>query len=120
MKGKKADLSGQTFGRLTVLSIAGVDKYHNTLSLCRCVCGNEKVTQNCSLLKGSTQSCGCLRIPTRKVPSGRPVGRPSIQPDIKEQVKLLANNGWSLRRISHELEQVGIKVSYCSVRNILK
>lgn len=54
------DLSGQKFGRLTVLSFAGQGKYHNSLWLCKCECGNTKVISGNSLVQGATKSCGCL------------------------------------------------------------
>ncbi len=58
--GKLVDLTGQRFGRLTVLQRAGTDKRGHTLWLCRCACGNETVVLAPSLRRGATQSCGCL------------------------------------------------------------
>jgi hypothetical protein len=52
------DLTGQRFGKLTVLSFAG-RKNHKTLWRCRCDCGNECLTSTASLTMGSTTSCGC-------------------------------------------------------------
>lgn len=59
--GKPLELTGQRFGRLTVLSEAerngrGIRKW-----LCRCDCGNEKSVRGCDLTTGHTQSCGCLQ-----------------------------------------------------------
>lgn len=53
------DLSGQRFGRLTVLSYYGL---HSSSSkwLCKCDCGKEIITTSNSLRVGNTQSCGCL------------------------------------------------------------
>ncbi|WP_317854728.1 zinc-ribbon domain-containing protein [Chakrabartyella piscis] len=59
----KTDLTGQVFGRLTVLSYAGVNK--ETLWRCRCECGKEIVIVQNSLTSGKTRSCGCLRDDTR-------------------------------------------------------
>ena len=61
MAGKRIDLTGQKFGRLTVIERKESDKYGNTLWLCKCECGNEKVTVGYSLKKGVTMSCGCLQ-----------------------------------------------------------
>ena len=54
------DLTGLTFGRLTVLCEYGKNKYYNRMWLCECSCGNFKVIVGKSLIKGVTKSCGCL------------------------------------------------------------
>lgn len=57
------DLTGQQFGRLTVLH--RTDDYisprgEKTVQwLCLCECGNEKVVQSPHLKSGHTKSCGC-------------------------------------------------------------
>ena len=60
--GKFRDLTGQKFGRLTVLCIHGRDKYGKILYLCRCDCGNKKITHGRSLVNGNCLSCGCMNI----------------------------------------------------------
>lgn len=60
--GKLIDLSGQRFGRLTVIERAGSDKRKNVLWLCKCDCGNTTIVNRCSLKSGNTKSCGCLRV----------------------------------------------------------
>lgn len=61
--GKKIDkvrnLTGQKFGRLTVIERAENDKYGKTKWLCQCDCGNYVIVLGCSLVNGSTKSCGC-------------------------------------------------------------
>lgn len=60
---KAYDLTGQVFGRLTVISHAGTKgegKQRSNLWLCKCECGNEKTTLASSLKQGSCKSCGCL------------------------------------------------------------
>lgn len=57
---KAQNLSGQRFGKLTVLERAGT-KSHNTMWLCQCDCGNTTVTSRGNLLNGKTKSCGCLK-----------------------------------------------------------
>lgn len=49
------DLTGQTFGKLTVLQYMDNSKW-----LCRCSCGNTTIIQTCHLKDGHTNSCGCL------------------------------------------------------------
>jgi len=60
--GKRIDLTGQKFGRLTVLRFHGQNRHNQATWLCRCSCGVEKVIQSQSLRNGSSKSCGCLRI----------------------------------------------------------
>lgn len=53
------DLTGQKFGRLTVLERAENAKDRKTRWLCRCDCGNEIVVYGRYLRGGNTKSCGC-------------------------------------------------------------
>lgn len=55
------DLSGQTFGRLTVIAFAGSDNpRRRAMWECLCTCGNTKIAAGYNLTKGLTNSCGCL------------------------------------------------------------
>lgn len=54
------DITGQRFGRLTVVKRAET-KNKNTRWECICDCGNKIIVQYGSLASGSTRSCGCLR-----------------------------------------------------------
>lgn len=54
------DLTGQKFGKLTVIRKSDV-RINNRLSwLCQCDCGNTKVVDATKLRTGKTKSCGCL------------------------------------------------------------
>lgn len=59
--GKIIDITGQQFGRLTALNIAGKDSRGETIWHCMCECGNSKDVLSSNLRKGLTQSCGCLQ-----------------------------------------------------------
>lgn len=54
------NLTGQKYGRLTVLERAENDKQGNAQWLCQCICGNKKVIRGKALRTGRTSSCGCL------------------------------------------------------------
>lgn len=58
---RRKDLTGQTFGRLTVLGFAGAAPNGNATWRCRCACGNLTVVDGYRLRKGTTTSCGCYR-----------------------------------------------------------
>lgn len=56
---KRLDLTGKTFGRLLVLKLIHVKKYH-THFLCRCECGNKTIVTSSNLVRNHTESCGCV------------------------------------------------------------
>lgn len=55
----KNDLTGKSFGRLTVQRLLGKKK-NKVVYLCKCLCGKEKTVVYASLTGGTTRSCGCL------------------------------------------------------------
>lgn len=55
------DLTGQKFGRLTVIKRVENDKNGNSQWLCKCECGNEKIVRTNTLKRSESTSCGCLR-----------------------------------------------------------
>lgn len=54
------NLTGESFGRWTVVSYAGKE---NQLChwLCKCECGTQKKLRTSALTSGKSNSCGCLR-----------------------------------------------------------
>lgn len=61
--GKRIDMTGKVFGRLTVLEDTGKrNNCKRIIYLCKCECGNLKEIDAASLRKGDTKSCGCLKI----------------------------------------------------------
>lgn len=59
--GKLVDLTGQRFGRLSVVSREQNNKNNKAMWLCKCDCGNLKTILGSHLTSGNTQSCGCQR-----------------------------------------------------------
>ena len=55
------DLTGQQFGRLTVLYMAPHELNQRVKWHCKCECGNEIDVLGSQLREGKTKSCGCLR-----------------------------------------------------------
>lgn len=57
--GKIKDISGEQFGRWTVLEYQGQAPDHHSLWLCSCECGTLKVVSKDNLTTGRSKSCGC-------------------------------------------------------------
>lgn len=61
---KFEDLSGKTFGKLTVIKEAGSKKDGRMDWLCQCACGNITYADTHELKRGHKKSCGCAKIET--------------------------------------------------------
>ena len=59
------DITGQVFGRLTVLGYAGIMKGAPHWD-CKCSCGRVKVARGSLLRNGDTRSCGCISAENRQ------------------------------------------------------
>lgn len=57
---KKIDLTGRTFGRLTVLGESDARKNNKVSWRCLCACGKIIIVSGNSLKTGNTKSCGCI------------------------------------------------------------
>lgn len=63
---KLIDISGQKFGRLTVLKRVDGKKGKRGFWICKCECGNLHEVYGSVLRNGDTRSCGCLNDETRR------------------------------------------------------
>jgi hypothetical protein len=79
------DISGQRFGKLTVLERAGTNTHKKVLWRCRCDCGAEAVVTGNALALSTTKSCGCI-------PHG-------VGPDVQAVLYLIAHEGWNAVKI---------------------
>lgn len=64
-KGNKIiDITGQKFGKLTVLNrdirYDQLNRIRRNYWVCLCNCGNKSITTTSALIHGQTRSCGCL------------------------------------------------------------
>lgn len=59
---KTIDLSGQQFGDLTAIQIAGRNRHNKRLWLCDCSCGKQSLVSTGDLRSGHTTTCGCGKI----------------------------------------------------------
>lgn len=58
--GRKVDLTGKVFGRLTVIKECEKRKNGSILWLCKCECGNTAEVKGINLTSQKTKSCGCI------------------------------------------------------------
>lgn len=73
------DLTGQRFGKLTVLQRTDKRKEQGCVVwLCQCDCGKQKEVPTNRLIKGKVRSCGCLSAPPPKDYIGRRFGRMTV------------------------------------------
>lgn len=56
------DISGQVFGRLTILGPCGYTTEGQAKWTCRCQCGKVAEIRGARLRNGGTKSCGCLSV----------------------------------------------------------
>ncbi len=68
IEGQIKDITGQFFGKLTVIKrngylMRGKNKDIKVIAyLCKCICGEERIVSGTDLRSGHTASCGCGRI----------------------------------------------------------
>jgi len=55
----RIDITGQRFGRWTVIAFAKIDAKRNVYWSCVCDCGERRVVQGGALKNGKSFSCGC-------------------------------------------------------------
>lgn len=79
---RRADRLGHRFGRLLVLRDLGVAGAGNRWWGCACDCGEKVAVRSRELIRGHTQSCGCLATEIRKSRAGAnklPPGEASLR-----------------------------------------
>lgn len=59
MSGKLKDITGERYGKLTVIKFSRMVGKHSYW-LCKCECGNEHIARSDCLKRGYIKSCGCL------------------------------------------------------------
>lgn len=87
------DLTGQKYGRLTVIEKSETHvtpKGRNVyMWRCLCDCGNEVVVRSYSLMSGETKSCGCLQH-QRSIENGKKVGM--LSKERSRKIKVMQYN----------------------------
>lgn len=126
------DITGQTFGLLTVLKRAENKSKGHTRWLCQCECGKTSVICGDNLKRGKTTSCGCLHNTGRKykqINSGTRLGHLTIikslgtrtvnyglNDSIKRQFFLCQCDCGNTKEISCSDLTAGVKTCGCGKR----
>lgn len=58
---KRIDMTGEKYGRVTVVSYVGISEDRRALWKCVCECGTTFITRGKDLRCGKVTSCGCAR-----------------------------------------------------------
>lgn len=78
-RARELDLTGQRFGKLTVLSRTEARRDQGSVVwLCQCDCGNQKEVSARRLTQGKVRSCGCLSDPPPRDYIGKRFGRLTV------------------------------------------
>jgi hypothetical protein len=72
------DITGERFGRLTVVAVAGKNRHGQHRWACACDCGGSRTVDGPSLRTGATRSCGCLWSESRRRNGARADGTANI------------------------------------------
>lgn len=112
-RGRPIDETGNRYGRWQVLGRAESTD-GAALWICRCDCGRESVVRGWMLRKGTSKSCGCLRVELFTKMASLPVGESALNSVI---VNMKGNArrrgyGWNLSR-EFVREMIAQDCQYC-------
>lgn len=103
------DLTGQKFGRLTVIERAGTNTRRGAVWECRCECGNTTYVDTNSLTrtKKPTRSCGCIHKEQLSERSKAMIGElnPAYNPNLTDEERKDKRSGEEHKKWSREVKQ---------------
>lgn len=87
------DITGQRFGRLTVLErIDRKGSHGEILWMCQCDCGGTKITKTGHLRQGLIKSCNCLRNNHKKIHGEGSWGKRTVEFNTWQRIKYRCYN----------------------------
>lgn len=104
------DITGQRFGKLTVLSKAD-SKNGKAYWLCQCDCGKKTTVAGHDLRNGDTQSCGCL-ISTAELEISQILQDINIEYETQKKYVGLVGTGGGLLRFDFYLPKYNMLIEY--------
>lgn len=89
----KEDLTGKTFGELTVIKISDKKVNRNRMWECKCSCGITTYVLAASLRAGYYKSCGCRRIEKRDKGVSQHIANDKVDGTRKSALKAKLHKG---------------------------
>lgn len=113
---EKEKLVGEVYTRLTVIGYLGSwDKKNIThYYICRCECGNIKISAYQGLRQQHTKSCGCLR----RLTSSQNIRKKKQDPFLVRNKEKFFKEGTGLHTIKNKEEGVGIRETVTKANKI--
>jgi hypothetical protein len=115
---KIIDLTGQKFGKLTVIERKYLsNKWGRIIWLCKCDCGKEKIIYGYNLVREHTKSCGCLQ-KERTIENRRfSLGFASMRQTIKAYKRSAKIRGYSFELTEEQFTKITQKdCHYCGAK----
>lgn len=101
------DLTGQRFGRLTVIKrIYPNNKYNITMWLCKCDCGNKVKVDRGRLRAGHTKSCGCLHLERLKDRLKLTYGLASMRRTVRKYKRNAKKRGLEYKLTDEQFKEI--------------
>ncbi len=112
---KLIDLTGQKFGRLTVIKRVYPNLNKKGTWLCKCICKTKKIIRGNDLIRGKIKSCDCLHKGSQKVIdlTGQKFGRWTV---IKRELNSKDGKARFLCRCACEQNTERIVLRSCLIR----
>lgn len=92
-QGRRDEIGGKVFGRLTVIKPHSLTKFRELKWECVCSCGNKRIVIGRNLKNGNTKSCGCLGLELCKGKRGSL--HPRWNPDLTDDDRRSQHHGKS-------------------------
>ena len=102
--GKRIDLTGQKFGKLTVIEMIYGSGDKKTYCRCKCDCGNEVIREQYGLKRTKMPSCGCARKEIMRKACGTDINgkKFSASSEYIKDVCMIYNDRKLLERLSRQ------------------
>lgn len=103
---KRVDLTGNRYGKLTVISLVEYRANSRSKWLCQCDCGKQHTVRHSNLVSNHTRSCGCLRIIGKVKHGGKGTRLYRIWLDMRNRCRYTSN--------ARSKDYVGRGISVCT------
>lgn len=124
VKAAPVNLTGRTFGMLTVIRVVGKAKTNSLLWKCSCSCGVQIDVKSSCLVRGSKRSCGCDQARSRaqiarfaREPSWNKGTNYQIKTDNEEYANKSAWTRAAIKKFGNRCQRCGWSEARCDVHH---